>query len=286
MKRGILFIIAVFFVAITIPCISLADDTSIYDIGNDVKPNVLIIFDNSGSMDEIVPYNDATTYDLIDAAHDKYLTNTIYQYECTHSWWNSRRHRWECDRWDWVVYTDSFVDNNSDGIHDSDSDIRKGNRLNYDFGDAKDRIHLAREAVKNVIELTYDYVRFGIMVLNAYRDINGSATFSQYHNDTTVLSTSYGGAQIINRDSTQIETLKTQIENMIASGGTPLANRLINAAKYFRGTFGSYTRPLDDTYWCRKNFVILMTDGKPEGEGNSLYADDNGDYDHIFYLGL
>jgi type IV pilus assembly protein PilY1 len=280
MKRDILFIIAaIFFVAITIPCISSADDTAIYDIAEDVKPNVLIIFDNSGSMDEIVPYNNATTYDLIDT--NKYLTNTIYQYECTHSWWNSRRHQWECDRWDWVVYTGSFVDNNSDGIHDSNSNIRRGNRLNYDFGDATDRIHLARQAVKNVIELTHDYVRFGIMVLNAYRDINGSATFSQYHNDTTVLSSTYGGAVIADRDEGDIEDLMDQLDNQEADGGTPLANRLINAAKYFRGTFGSYTRPLDETNWCRKNFVIIMTDGKPEGEGNGLSSNNNGDYDDI-----
>ncbi len=286
MKRVILFIIAIFFVAITIPCITLADDTAIYDIADDVKPNVLIIFDNSGSMDEIVPYNDATTYDLI--ATNKYLTNTIYQYECTHSWWNSRRHRWDCDRWDWVVYTGSFVDNNSDGIHDSDSDIRKGNRLNYDFGNAKDRIHLARDAVKNVIDLTKDYVRFGIMVLNAYRDINGSATFSQYHNDTTVLSSSYGGAEIADREGEDIEDLMDQLDNMDADGGTPLANRLINAANYFRGTGGFkdknghlLPRPLDESHWCRKNFVIIMTDGKPEGEGNSLYSNSNGDYDDI-----
>lgn len=292
MKTSKYLIIFVLFCVLIIPFAAQADDTSIYDIAQDVKPNVLIIFDNSGSMDEIVPYDDGHTYNLIDVAHDKYLTNTIYEYECSHWWWNNRRHRWECDSWDWVVSSitlEDFENNhdaNNDGIYDTDSNIKKGNRLNYDFGDEKDRIHLAREAVKNVIDLTKDYVRFGIMVLNAYRDINGGATYSQYHNDTTILSASYGGAEIADRED--ISGLMDQLDNLDADGGTPLADRLINAANYFRGT-GGYKdkdgnllpRPLDNTNWCRRNFVILMTDGKPEGEGNSYYADDDGEYDFI-----
>ena len=278
MKRGIFAISAIFFMALTIPCLSVADDTAIYDIADDVKPNVLIIFDNSGSMEEIVQYIDSSPYS------GSYDQDTIYEYQCSHYWWNWRRNRWECDRWDWVEYTGTFFTDNDDpkdGIDDSDNNIRKGNRLNYDFGNAQDRISLARQAVKNVIELTCDYARFGVMVLNAYRNINGSATFSQYHNDTTVLSTSYGGAVIADRDEGDIADLMDQLDNLDADGGTPLANRLINAAKYFRGNFGSYTRPLDETNWCRKNFVIIMTDGLPEGEGNSLYANSNGDYDDI-----
>jgi type IV pilus assembly protein PilY1 len=288
MMKKVLLFITMFFAVGVLPCAALADDTDMYDITNDVKPNVLIIFDNSGSMDETVPYNDATTYALIDPGSDKYLTNTIYQKQCTHEWWDRRKRQWVCDQWDWVVYGGSFVDNNSDGIHDTDSDIRKGNRLNYDFGGAQDRISLARQAVKNVINLTYDYARFGIMVLNAKQDINGGATFPNYHNDTTVLSATYGGAEIADRGEAEIGTLMDQLDSLDADGGTPLANRLINAAKYFRGTGGFkdknnhlLPRPLDETHWCRQNFVIIMTDGKPEGEGNNLYANNNGDYDDI-----
>jgi type IV pilus assembly protein PilY1 len=276
MKRVILFLMtAIFFVAIGIPCTSVADDTSIYDISDDVKPNVLIIFDNSGSMSSTVPYNDSSTYS------GSYDSNTIYERECSHYWWDRRRNRWVCDSWNWVVYTGGFVDNNSDGSHDSDSDIRRGNRLNYDFGDTQDRISLARQAVKDVIELTYDYARFGIMVLNGAEDINVTWDFPDYHNDTTVLAANQGAAEIADWGEADIEDLMDQLDSLDASGGTPLANRLINAAKYFRGNFGSYTRPLDDTNWCRKNFVIIMTDGLPEGEGNSLWADDDGDYDYI-----
>jgi len=278
----------VLFIGLIIPFPCHADDTSIYDIAQDVKPNVLIIFDNSGSMDAIVDYNNGVTYDLIDPATNKYASSTIYQYTCTNWWWDKKKKRWVCDSWGWVAYTGTFTDTNLDGIHDSDSNIKKGNRLNYDFGNAKDRIHLAREAVKDVIDLTKDYVRFGIMVLNAYRDINGGATYTQYHNDTTILSSTYGGAEIKDRTDAEIEVLMDELSNLDADGGTPLADRLINAALYFRGTGGFkdkngvlLSRPLDTTNWCRKNFVIIMTDGKPEGEGNSYYADEFGEYPYI-----
>jgi type IV pilus assembly protein PilY1 len=285
----------VLFIGLIIPFAAHADDTSIYDIAQDVKPNVLIIFDNSGSMDTIVPYTDTVTYVLIDPPN-KYLSNTIYEYSCTNWWWDRRHRRYVCQGWDWVVSSitlEDFENNhdaNNDGIYDTDSNIKKGNRLNYDLSsaEAKYRITLAKQAVKNVIGLTKDYVRFGIMVLNAQQDINVTHNYSTYHNDTTVLSATYGGAEIADRDDAGVSTLMDQLSNLDADGGTPLANRLINVAKYFRGTGGFkdkdnnlLPRPLDNTNWCRKNFVIIMTDGLPEGEGDSYEANAVGEYDDI-----
>ncbi len=61
----------------------LADDTDIYGVSTvDVPPNVLIIFDNSGSMDEQdVPdesYNPATIYD------GSYPVNAVYRKRLKH----------------------------------------------------------------------------------------------------------------------------------------------------------------------------------------------------------
>jgi type IV pilus assembly protein PilY1 len=275
MKRTVFFI-AAFFLAMAITSICLADDIDMYSSSN-VKPNVLIIFDNSGSMAYEVPYDDGTIYT------GSYVTApiTIYQYTCTKGNWH------HCQQYDWVVYTGTFTDTDLDGCDDTNpTTIKKGNRLNYDNGTTFVKLAAAKTAIKDVIDTSKDYVRFGIMVLNGYRDINGSATYSQYHNDNTVLSSTYGGAIIQDRTDAQITTLKTQINNMTANGGTPLANRLIQAAKYFRGTFsnpagGTYASPIDANNWCRKNFVIIMTDGQPEAEGNSQSAKNNGDYDDI-----
>lgn len=276
MKRAFLGI-ALFF-AIVFPGFCLADDIDMYQSSN-VKPNVLIIFDNSGSMGTDYPYDDNIEY----STTGPYLTNTIYQKPCLK--WGPH----SCKQWSstWSVYTGTFTDANHDGIDDSDTNIRRGNRLNYDTGNYDNRLAVAKIAVKTIIDETKDYVRFGLMVLNGAKDINQSGvTFSQYHNDNTVLSTTYGGDIIKDRTDAEITTLKGYIDTMTANSGTPLANRLIQATKYFRGTFakpggGNYTSPIDATNWCRKNFVIIMTDGQPEGEGNSLSANNNGDYDDI-----
>lgn len=281
MKRALVCIALCLFTS-AIPCICLAEDTDMYNTAN-VKPNVLIIFDNSGSMDTDVPYSDSEEY--CSGAGCPYETDTIYQREC-----ERRGRHGQCTRWGgWEVYIGTFTDNNNDGIHDSDTNIRRGNRLNYDTGDYGTRLAVAKLAVKDIITASKNYVRFGVMVLNGAIDINdGFGNYYNYQTDTSVLSTAKGGAQIIDRTDAEIEGLIDDIEGMVADGGTPLANRLINAAQYFRGDFGSYNSPLDETNWCRKNYVILMTDGKPEGEGDyrnfghgTRWANNDGEYQHI-----
>ncbi len=66
-----------------------ADDTEIYGVINNtsVAPNVLIIFDTSGSMAETIPgdpYDPGTTY------AGSYSTNAVYQ-----QYWNGHRYVWQ-----------------------------------------------------------------------------------------------------------------------------------------------------------------------------------------------
>jgi type IV pilus assembly protein PilY1 len=275
MKRIVLYI-ALFFFAMVIPCVCLADDIDMYQ-NTDIKPNVLIIFDNSGSMGDNEPYDDGTTYD------GSYTATSIYQYQCT----KYNKHG-SCQTYSWVVYTGTFTDTDRDGCDDSNpTTIKKGNRMNYDNGTKFVKLAAAKTAINSVIDSSKNYVRFGIMVLNGQQDINATHNYSTYHSDNTVLSATYGGALIQDRTDAQITTLKSQINNMTANGGTPLANRLIQAVKYFRGIFpnpaggGNYASPIDQTNWCRKNFVIIMTDGQPEAEGNSQSSSQNGQFTDI-----
>jgi len=284
MKRTVFCIAVFFFFTIAIPYTSFADDIDMYQSSN-VKPNVLIIFDNSGSMGDSAPYVNTAEYSGI------YDRTKVYQRQCVQWWWIF------CIRYDWVVYTGTFTDVNpagGDGIDDSDQWIRSGNRRNYDVG-TQVKISIAKKAIKEVIDDTWEQVRFGIMVLNAEKNKDSTPVtpYAAYHKDNTTLSSTYGGAPIADRDAAGITTLKGYIDLQTANGYTPLANRLINAAQYFKhandpsfGNFGapSFTDdPIDATHFCRQNYVIIMTDGLPTAEGDTRSDLDDvyGEFDYI-----
>jgi type IV pilus assembly protein PilY1 len=291
MKRKV-FCIALFFFAMLIPGICLADDLSMYTSAN-IKPNVLIIFDNSGSMNDAPPYCDSAVYPAICTNGDytgTYTSNLIYKYTCQkYSYWGL------CLSSTWVQSTQTFTDNGTgcNGNPTTIGTLCTGDYVNYATGvGTMPKITSAKTAINNVITASENYVRFGVMVLNAGYNINNSnfstSAFTSYQTDNTVLSSKYGGALIQDRDTTggtsdtnSIAYLESQINNTTANGGTPLANRLIQAANYFRGTFGTYASPIDATNWCRQNFVIIITDGQPEAEGNSLTATSKGQFPNI-----
>jgi type IV pilus assembly protein PilY1 len=300
MKRKV-FCIALFFFAMLIPCICLADDIAMYSNTN-VKPNVLIIFDNSGSMADPPPYNGSYTYSCT-SGQTCYTAASCYEYTCI-----TKSKHGLCTQSGWVSYSCPTGSNlttiNTNGCIDTNPDtvtgnICSGNYLNYAVGPmTMEKITAAKNAINGVITASENYSRFGVMVLNAGFNINNysnptKANLISYQTDNTVLSSKYGGALIQDRDTTggtsdtnSIAYLESQINNTTANGGTPLANRLIQAANYFRGQFpnpsgGTYASPIDQTNWCRQNFVIIITDGQPECEGDSLSATTKGQFSNI-----
>jgi len=54
---------------------------------------------------------------------------------------------------------------------------------------------------------------------------------------------------------------------------------MIAAAKYFQGTFATYASPIQ--YPCQRNYIVNITDGIPEGEGNTITANNRGQYNYI-----
>jgi len=287
--------IAFFFViCLIIPFSAHAqDDTAVYDIGIDIKPNVLIIFDNSISMSYDVPYDDATVYTPL-----TYVTDTIYERSCI-SW--NWRHTY-CYEYSWVVSSMTLAtfeagDANDDGMYDSNTGIRKGNRLNFENITGGNRLAVAKAATKQIIDDTYQNVRLGIMLLHGNV---GWDTLPAYHKDNTVLSPAKGGSPIQEWNVTTKETLKGYVDDADPVGATPLAVRLINAAQYFKhadssyfGNFGAargwyvddpgFADPITEATWCRKNYVIIVTDGYPtyEGDTTSTWDNDAGEFDYI-----
>lgn len=274
----------------------LADDTAIYGSGSiSVEPNILIIFDTSGSMSrEDVP---AAYYDPSITYSGAYSANAVYQ--------RIRRNR----RWRWSLFaadvnslacisvkdvlvadgvTEGRIYDSSDGYAcgGRSKTLYMGNWRNYDASTSSamgSRISVAKEVITNLINDT-EGVRFGLMRFN-------------YEQGGRVIK----GIKSITEDDNYKSELTTAVNALSANGWTPLAETLAEAGLYFAGMqswFNGTTSYSDDVltasniyatpmeYRCQKNYVILMTDGEPTRDNNSKLAtgsyingDTIGDYD-------
>jgi type IV pilus assembly protein PilY1 len=261
-----------------------ADDTAIFGGGViDVPPNVLIVFDTSGSMStkDVASefYNPATTYT------GSYTSGAVYRR--VWSWWT------------WSYVYNSFADSVSDlncstavtelsgngyvstNIYDNSGNyacggsskyLYTGNYLNYNSstsGTLKTRMEVAKEVIIDLLQNTTD-VNFGLM------RFNGGSGGKLSPNGTI---------------GTDPATLVSDVQAFYASGTTPLAETLAEAGLYFAGETSwynpgvSYTSPIE--HRCQKNYIIFMTDGEPTADddtrlntGTYINGDVIGDYDN------
>jgi len=259
MKRHTHLTIAILLVILAAAASLRADDTEIYGVvSTSIPPNVLIIFDTSGSMSTRDvpgdPYVATTTYS------GSYPTNAVY-YK-----YNNR----------WYLFTNSIDNIRCAGIkanllstgytvgsirndftcNGTSRTLRLGNFMNYDasgIGLLKSRISVAQQVLTQLISQTND-VRFGMMVYN--------------YNDSDANSGGRLLAPCADRpDSAAKQPLLDAVASATPSGWTPLAETLAEAGLYFAGmpswfnTGVTYTSPMQQR--CQKNYVILMTDGEP-----------------------
>ena len=258
---------------LAIPGVPLADDTEIYGTATiSLEPNILIIFDTSGSMDTVdIPgqvYDPDTTY------AGSYPTNAVYR---------SRSGSWQlfaddvndlqCASVKNLLLTDGYCREeirNDTSCGGSRNRLRLGNYMNYEVSGAgalTSRLSVAQEVIRNLIQNT-DNVRFGLMRFN--------------DND---------GGRIIAECGTSKGDLISSVNALTADGWTPLAETLAEAGLYFAGMdswFNSgvtYTSPTQER--CQKNYIILMTDGEPTKDvdpkltsGTYINGDTIGDYDN------
>jgi type IV pilus assembly protein PilY1 len=258
-----------------------ADDTEIYGTvtNPDLEPNILIIFDSSGSMSTADvpgdPYNPGVVYS------GSYSTNAVYERYWSWSTWT---YQWQlfandvnsllCD---WIK-TDLLTQGYASGqIYSSNyacggnvsRRLRLGNFMNYDesgVGALRSRIAVAKQVITDLINNTTG-VRFGLMKF----------IWDQ-------------GGQLVSPVGTDKATLITQLSSITANGWTPLAETLAEAGLYFAGMNSwynsgvSYTSPMQER--CQKNYIIIMTDGQSTQDRDSRLTDVNyingdkiGDYD-------
>ncbi|MBN2297687.1 MAG: GyrI-like domain-containing protein, partial [Deltaproteobacteria bacterium] len=268
-----------------------ADDTEIFGGAQiSIPPNVLLIMDNSGSMDEYVDvivdaYDPSTTYS---GSYD--ISKVYYKW----TWW-------------WFSGWSDFEDIGSDGVVDASEIecegarnelntagnwsgyirdygshtcgggyflLRTGNYMNYretTGATSRKKIDIAKDVLTELVDNTqYSSVRFGLMIFNSSE-----------------------GGRIISPVGSSRASIKSEISSVTASSWTPLAETLAEAGLYFarqpswcnptsssvKINYNTYDLNSDGSvnfddwpvlYRCQKNYVILMTDGASTEDRGSV----------------
>jgi type IV pilus assembly protein PilY1 len=262
---------------------SFAHDIDLYMAsGQGVEANILIMFDNSGSMNDEIRayfYDASTTYDPLVVSQAN--RNTVY-YRVSGGGWN--------------LFANSIADvacssartaltNNGHYEGDTNSScssknrtLRTGNYRNYlaSIGGSEyvTKLTIAKRVIRDFLD-TINGVRVGVMVFNKAVTINGVSDSEGGRLQSTIKSLN---------DTTRAQ-LKTDINNIVAETWTPLAETLYEAGLYFRGGasyFNSgvvYTSPIQ--FYCQRNYVILITDGDSTRDRNAILStaikDQDGD---------
>ncbi len=276
-----------------------AADTDLYvGGGTGIPPNILIIFDTSGSMDDIVDtgnnYDPAITYPA-DPNHPDIVPTKVYRKNDNGEWFPLIEFAPSVDavgcpnaRTVLTTYGQGIYvgrpnwDSSRRRCTGTQRTLATGNWLNFwlasdgIYGEMK-KIDIAKSVAKNFLN-TIEDVRIGLM------------RFSSRNRDGTY-NNSEGGRilrEVNDLDESHRSLLIDQIESLTASGWTPLAETLYEAGLYFKGAQSyfnwansnqkvQYTSPIQ--YYCQRNYVILMTDGMSTQDVNSILSSAIGDRD-------
>jgi type IV pilus assembly protein PilY1 len=256
---------------------SFADDTDLYMAsGEGVEPNILIMFDNSGSMNDEVQtrfYSDGTTYDPLvvpianrDTVYRKQGNNftffaaSIDAVACSFARTALRN-------------TGHYSGGTTSTCGGTSRTLWTGNYRNYiaSGGDQYEtKLYIAKQVITDFLN-AINGVRLGAMVFNA--PAGGTNNSEGGHIQTTIKSlTDTGRAELI-----------SDINAIVATTWTPLAETLYESGLYFKGGasyFNSgvtYVSPIE--YSCQRNYVIVITDGLSTQDRNSILATAIGDRD-------
>ncbi len=287
MKVTKILLLLFFLLTFLVPLISLARDTDLYMAsGEGVEPNILIIFDNSGSMNDEIQtqyYDLAITYDplVVPVAN----RDTVY--------YRSSGNRW-------ILFANSIADvacsnartalttyGHSEGptnltCSSSSRTLRTGNYRNYvaSGGDQfQTKLEIAKTVISDFIN-TINGVRVGVMVFNP----------------SVTDRTSEGGPSRTNSNGGRIQsTIKSltsgtrnqliqDINAIVAETWTPLAETLYEAGLYYKGAASyfnpgtTYISPIQ--YSCQRNYIVLITDGDSTRDQSSILRTVIGDRDN------
>ena len=245
--------------------ILMADDTDLYVAGVDsVPPNVLIIFDNSGSMNREMPsveYDPTSTY-----PNSLGVDPSAVYYKSGANWDTIYRESIDlitCVDARNALSTYGYFNGRLDDLTNCGGKkawyLRTGNYRNYLVytgpSETRPRLGVAKGTVQSFINTT-NGVRFGAMIFNQAE-----------------------GGQILREIKDMTPQNRASLHNGIgqihADTWTPLAETLYEAGLYFQGALsyfnpevGMYNSPIQ--YWCQRSYVIVVTDGESTQDRNEI----------------
>ena len=267
-----------------------AADTDLY-VGSEstIEPNILIIFDNSGSMAFSPTWTSFCEYDpsysypqptQLQANGKPYpYMDPVKVYRTNNNKWIGSNNKLTDFRnsisqvacsWarDGLTYSGIYTGFTNADCTINPQTIATGNYLRWLYADAvntdpcRSKMDIAKDVVKDFVS-TIQGVRIGLMIFN----------FSE-------------GGHIVDEIKTLSESNNRQkllddITALTPTTWTPLAETLYEAGLYFQGAASyfnpgtTYTSPIQ--YYCQKNYVIFMTDGMSTMDQNSILNTAVGD---------
>jgi type IV pilus assembly protein PilY1 len=272
---------------------SFAADTDLY-VGNSssINPNILIVFDTSGSMNDQVStgniYDPAMTYPT-HPDHTNIVATAVYMKSSSGNWFQplsvfkNSIGEVACSTARTILTSKgTYIGRTNSTCTSTSRTLATGNYLNFYLANDgmvgwMKKIDIAKMVIKDFLDTISD-VRIGVMRF-------GSITQSGYTDSDEGGRVVY---DIVDLTDSNRSSIKDTIDNLSANGYTPLAEVLYEVGRYFKGGESyfnykngvkvQYTSPLE--YYCQKNFVILMTDGISTQDRNSILnsiGDQDGD---------
>ena len=241
---------------------SFAHDTDLYIAeGQGVEPNILILFDNSGSMGEYVMtryYQDGIDYGATPPTADR---DTVYRKQgSTFSFFAADISNVACNHARTSLRnTGHYTGGTNSSCGGSSRTLWTGNYRNYiaSGGDISEKkIDIAKRVMTDFLT-AINGVRIGAFIFN--NDEGGRV-------QTTVKSLT----------DTERAQLITDFNAINPETWTPLAETLYEIGLYFKGGRSYFNSGVNHIspiqYSCQKNYVIIITDGNSTQDRSSVLA--------------
>ncbi len=270
-------------------------DTDLYVLsGVNVPPNVLIILDNSASMDEgslSDNYNPDPENGIWgkDIDYAQYLSPNDTRYPRYAVYWKISGNKWEkwhddytsvnfpcSDLKDILVWEGQAINFSGCGLNNKD--FRTGNYMNYlqltqGVGGGRPRFGLSKGIIHSYINTTGG-VRFAVMIFN--QDKTGKTVQwdekqkREYVKNENGSEDAVGGRVIgfVDENKNGKTALFSALAGLKNDTWSPLAETLSMAGGYFSSGLNGFPSPIQE--YCQKNYILIISDGDPTKDSGNL----------------